>query len=1100
MKQRPLLFAALAWGIAAACPAFADPARVAVSGDPALADLVDVTAIELAKDPALNVLDRADLDKLGQEQEIQAVTNSQDFSGLHLLPADGLVLFRTATQDGKKAVFARLVAVQPGIVLREFGLPEGVDPTAQAQAIAKEFAPYWPKLAAIHKGNADALSLLGLRFEVDSPTTRDDERSINILLASRLGAEPDVVVLERWRLNDAVFEKAASPQQPTPFWTGSSLVDGNMRFKDGVIEVDLRLRPPHGDAVTFTDHDTPDNLAALAERLADKIHNHPASEKTWDAAAEASHYSELATWCLNNRLYEEGTQAVETAIALGDHSRATQALQVEAYTMAAFPQDLRILADSYASFRVAPESLPQRVAAATNAVDRMRDYLRANGDFTSAEWSVEDPVDLSVASLDACLRILFEAYENGFQANHPDDVAGLRHACQKLIADMDKKVTKPAAGQKDRRELRRFRSYLTYRIHYASLWNETPEATLAFYRENLSAGQDDGNVIRDEIFRICTPREPYLDTGASSMPAGLRPEPPWVVAWDGRSPEEVRTLWQKFIDELAGSPDLLEQCDAMKFRCCSVRSAKATNDVFNQYVAFLQNHPDVLTGAQRHKFFAGSEPILFFSGRKESGPGTRALVEIAISQLQHHALLPPPWLEQAQHLSFQAGTPDLVPDLYAALVDYSTWYQSQQPREKSMIRALTQARENIEAKRPTSSPLPVNAPTESLTVNRYWQPEVTSAIAYLREPTLDEHTLTVLDDTAYVMATDRPHKVYSFNTATLVNGPTLDIPPELDVADNGSRSSFGRYLEITPQWMVIGVGRGVLLYSRSEGTWKKLDVPPSNYQPRWLNGQLYLLYDVALGDRVETFDREQNSVGSGVIHVSLPDGACENLISSRRIPPQTPLDGQALGAPIALWADAERLYLALYDKPVYTSPLGKNEWTPVPDLPPIHHAELTPSGLLVMENHTNARLGQYFLQSGHTRSLVLSDDGPSPWKIPDTITSAAPGDIIITVPFLRGDDFGLYRNPFADRSGGKMACLVYFAKGQPAGVKIPLLFDPSQLKEQTPGIKPLTLLSWKIKSTSAGLLLGAFTMRGYWLIPWSDVDAYLASRATQAAK
>jgi hypothetical protein len=210
----------------------AQPVRVAVAGDSSLTNLEDVTISDLSNRAELTVLDRADLDKLGYEQEIQSVLNSQDFTSVQILPADGLVLLRAVTEKGKTGVFARLVAVQTGVVLREVALPDGANPLSQAQALDKEFAPYWSKLAAIRKGNVTALSLLGLRFDIDAPDRRELERNFNILLASRLSAEPDTVVLERWRLNDAIFEKALAAQTSLPFWTGSSLIDGGLREND----------------------------------------------------------------------------------------------------------------------------------------------------------------------------------------------------------------------------------------------------------------------------------------------------------------------------------------------------------------------------------------------------------------------------------------------------------------------------------------------------------------------------------------------------------------------------------------------------------------------------------------------------------------------------------------------------------------------------------------------------------------------------------------------------------------------------------------------------------------------------------------------------
>ena len=430
---RPFLHVVFMLWLAIFSLASAQTVRVAVGGDPTLANLVDVTTGELSNHPELTVLDRADLDKLGQEQEIESVLDTKDFSPVRLLPADGLILLRSSSKDGKSGVFARLVAVQPGVILREFPLPDNADPLTQAQAMATEFAPYWSKLAAIQKGKITTLSLLGLRFEVDAPETRDMERSINILLADRLGAEPATLVLERWRLNDALFEKTLSSPPPAPFWTGSSLIDGSMRWKkaDNRIEVTLRLRPPRGPESSITDQDAPENLAALVGRLADKIQGHPAASAPWQRDEEAKHFAELGKWGLDNSLPEEGAEALESALALGDNSRTTHMLQVKAYALEAYPDDLHSLYMAADNFRVAkldPSTMPTRVAAATRAAQLARDYLKANANYPpGAKWDPEDPVDLSVKTLNTSLRILCAAYENDFLDRDPDDLASLRH-------------------------------------------------------------------------------------------------------------------------------------------------------------------------------------------------------------------------------------------------------------------------------------------------------------------------------------------------------------------------------------------------------------------------------------------------------------------------------------------------------------------------------------------------------------------------------------------------------------------------------------------------------------------------------------------------
>ena len=138
MTSRIYLFslAILAFGLVFANHASGDSARIAVAGDPSLADLVDVVSAELSTNTHLTVLDRADLDKLGQEQALQSVVDARDFSPARMVPADGLVLLRSTGSAGASGVFARLVAVQPGVVLREVALPDNPNPFAQAAANA----------------------------------------------------------------------------------------------------------------------------------------------------------------------------------------------------------------------------------------------------------------------------------------------------------------------------------------------------------------------------------------------------------------------------------------------------------------------------------------------------------------------------------------------------------------------------------------------------------------------------------------------------------------------------------------------------------------------------------------------------------------------------------------------------------------------------------------------------------------------------------------------------------------------------------------------------------------------------------------------------
>ncbi len=927
-------------GLVIAVHASAQSVRVAVAGDPSLANLVDVTTGELSKQPELGVIDRADLDKLGQEEALQAALDSKDFSSVHVLPADGLVLLRAVAKEGKTGVFARLVAVQPGVVLREVALPDGADPVAQARALEKEFAPYWSKLAAIPKGKITALSLLGLRFDVDSPQTRDMERRINLLLASRLSAEPDILVLERWRLNDALFEKTLAPQQPSPFWTGSSLIDGGLRWEteNNRIDVTLRVRPPQGPGVSISDQDTPENLPALVERLAAKISARPMAPGVWKPGDEADHFTVLGRWCLDNHLYEEGAEALESALALGDNTRTTHMLEIKAYAMEAYPDinALRSLvpeSDEYRRDLITPDSVPQRVTAATRAAHLMRDYLTTNRDFSSKMWNAEDPVDLSVPVLYTCLRALRAAYDNGFQTNHADEVAGLRHEVQTLISAIGEKLLpQPPSLQRGHISI--------IGLFMPVCWHEKPEETIAFYREILN-DKTDGAWMRNMLFQSQCAHEPCLDgEGELFSRAPWSVGPPWIVAWDGRSPDEVKTLWQNFLKELAASSDPILQCDALKFEYASNRTVAGRHAVVERFVPFLKQHVDSITGPRGNEFvtdFQGLYPQAL--GDKANQASYDDIEALYVPLFKQHVVLPPSWVSAMSSLVEPRTPTETAKSLLDGLNDYSQWYQTQTPQEYNVTQAIDQVRRAIYEAKPELVPTPPTEPaTDYLVVNHLWDnrsvlidsgPNANT----LRGFDIDSRTIVPEGNNVWFMTQEQPRTIYCVDSSTLQLVSSCAIP-EKHVYDPKHLlfPPLPSFLEVTPQWLVAGLNGLVLLCSRSDNQWRTLDLPLSYYKPVWVNQQLYLIYD-AYGIRGSEHDPAGlHSASSGLIRVSLPEGTTESLVSSRRIPPQSALDGKPHGTAMNLWVRQSVLTLAFINQEfglqIYAAPIGRNDWSP----------------------------------------------------------------------------------------------------------------------------------------------------------------------------
>jgi hypothetical protein len=1102
-----LRFLALPLWLAVAAHAFAQAAKVAVIGDPTISDLVDVTTAQLSAIPDLSVLERSDLDKVGREQALKEAITSNDLSSVQFVPADGLVILRAVKQDGKPGVLVRLVAVQPGIVLREVALSDGSDPVAHAKEIVKEFAPYWPKLRQIQKGKISALSLLGLRFEVDGPEAREMERKINLLLAIRLSAEPDTVVLERWRLNDALFEKTLNSQQTSPFWTGSSLIDGSMKWENKEVEVNLRVRPPSGAEVSISDKDSADHLPALVDRLAEKIRAHPMTQASWQPVAEADHYAQLGKWCLDNNLKEEGAEAIESALALGDDSPATHCLQVRAYASLAYTDELPTATSIYIPEApvVDPASLPDRVKWGTTAADWAGRYLKANPSFSGPPGASEDPVTVSLPVLDNCLRLLRFAYQEGFARDHEAETADLRHSVQNLIAQMEPLLAKRPSDQHD--------LFLTYEVRYAPYWHETPEATVSYYRDLLNR-QTDGALIRREWFesRYFVVRPPCLlpepEMKAANPDDNMAAEDwgvgsPWIIGWDHQTMPELGAIWDDFQKELNKSSDPVLRADALKFSFTRMHSRDDRN--FNiqntQFEGFLLDNVASIAGPRGNDLLVGFQQNLWAitRGEKTGVADLNTFRSMGWNLLSQSAVLPVEWIKWMPDIYYKVS-PEIAKTTLNCLDAYRQWYQTQSPQDPEMITAFEQARRALVVYAGVSAP-PPSSGGDFLTVNRHWALNLPMGLEAMRSAIFAPSLITAENKVWFVMFGGK--QVHCVDPTNLQADSAFTLPD--DLIGNRAYTPGGCCVGVTPQYIVVAIFGKVLLCSRADHTWRKLDLPSSDYRPCWVNQQLYLIYDVQ-ADMIDFRAKGETptSAVSGLIHVSLPDGGIDNLVSTRRIPPQSSLDGKPLGFPLSLWSSPSGLMLAVdAESPhfqVFGTPAGKNEWVPVTTDPMSCDVKEGTGGELVGKGFDQHGFAQIVLMNGTDNPVLLSNPNRAPatgnqtarWDIPDEIRTTAPDVFWQASAVMRGDDLCLYANVMNATKDDFKTSLYYFAKGQKSGLKIPLKFqspgsgDPMLARRQ-----PIIFNYQSVHATDYGLVVGQ-AMGGFWVIPWSDIDAYRA--------
>jgi TolB-like protein len=317
----------------------AETVRLAITADqPALAPTADLLTVAFAANQQVELVERAQLDRVLREQAA-AVAHGEGLLKLgELLSADGLVVLDRITREKEEFLAARLIAVKPGVTLAVETMPWPLTkPVEWGQRLVPTLARFFPKLSVL-KQDAVPVSILNLRSALRTPESESLERELTLLLIHRLTREPQLFVLERQRLAEALFETELAPTNEAAFWTGRYLIDGVLD-KNGYdpqrVAVSLRLVSPEGGGTTAIEVSGPrHNLPAVVESLAEKILTRLRgvnSASDWRPSEEAEQFEDEARWAIRWGLWAEAQMASESAWALGRHTPAVAALRIRAY-------------------------------------------------------------------------------------------------------------------------------------------------------------------------------------------------------------------------------------------------------------------------------------------------------------------------------------------------------------------------------------------------------------------------------------------------------------------------------------------------------------------------------------------------------------------------------------------------------------------------------------------------------------------------------------------------------------------------------------------------------------------------------------------------
>jgi hypothetical protein len=336
----------------------ANPPRVAVISDPENANLAALVTVELSANPAVSLVERNELARVGDEMKLQQLAGSDAVSLGKLIGADGLIFIG----KGANGVQVRFTAVGLGYALFDDQIAEGADPEGLAKAVAHRVAGYAPKLR-LDATKAVPISILNLRAEIVSTGYDTTERKLTLLLESRLSAMPTYVVLERRHAWDLAFDRGLNASG-AQLLKGSYIVDGLIRNSGAngeAIEVDLRLRKPQSTEVTTLQaQGRSDDLPALADAMAGQIAKSiglSVSKPGPQSQTEAREYLQEGLWGLKHNEQTQALEALDSAALLGGTS-------IELYTAR-----IAVLCQMSAHPRwVTPLPLEERLALVRRAI------------------------------------------------------------------------------------------------------------------------------------------------------------------------------------------------------------------------------------------------------------------------------------------------------------------------------------------------------------------------------------------------------------------------------------------------------------------------------------------------------------------------------------------------------------------------------------------------------------------------------------------------------------------------------------------------------------------------------------------------------------
>ncbi len=567
-------------------------ALIAESGTAAAA--VDMLTVELSSHPALQLLERNEIQRVYREQGLSA----ENLDGLKLgriLGADGVMII-SATQEASKSSPAplflpsrgapreqprsqrletRLLAVKPGVILgctRTVCLERELP--AWAKGIAARFGPEFSKLGVLAK-DAIPISVVNLRSATESAQGRETERQLTLLTIERLARERNLFVLERRRMELLGAEKDLKLDD-SPFWKGGYLLEGVVDqegYSANRVTLDARLVPPKGGTpIQIKSSASRTNLVEAVNQLAVELTralNLTPTLKEWNADEEAGQYFQEAQWALRWGLFEQAQAAAESAWALGKRDLETATVRVKAWLV---PPTYDVERRGSLTIRTTNPSRaeaarkPPDAASADRAQRALELFLEYSRSLDPGKVKTDSPwYRLGIEDLTVASRWLQHFYlVPQAQPSARASLERLRGSARALAEWLAGLPSSRAEYDVTDRLMSGDEVYKAYvestnifrcAVNWGCFWQERPEDTLVLYRE-LMRGALFCRIHGELWFR--------------------RANRPALVGWSAADEQRVPAVWNSFLAELAGSTNAFCQMEAKAFTFAALRAKPGT--------------------------------------------------------------------------------------------------------------------------------------------------------------------------------------------------------------------------------------------------------------------------------------------------------------------------------------------------------------------------------------------------------------------------------------------------------------------------------------------------------------------------------------------